>query len=146
MAGNSSSGQRKICDLSADQLEIAWYDYLAETDARDRAPSLPDYLGYVNRKHRTRMTEDTIREVMTQTEGNTYKEHIAVIKCVLMALRGEYLSNPKWSAAQTTKAVLALGKDYGDGITYSTKDSGKQGPDTIQIKFGDAEMSQGAGK
>lgn len=141
MAGNNRSGLRKLCDISAEKIEAAYYDYISACENSDRAPSLPDFLGNVNRKHRTRLTEDVVKEILSIENTNTYIEHQQVFRCVLMGLRGEYLSNPKWAGAMSTKAVLALGKDFGDGVSYSQKDNGSKAPDKMRILFGDQDIT-----
>ena len=145
MAGNSNSGLQKICSVSADELEKAFLKYKQNTeDGKITLPSLPHFLSglpeYVG--------EDDLNKILASAElkQGTYKETAKIVRRVLQWFRGQYLSNPAWGGHQSTKAVIALARDYGDGVTYSSKDGGKQGPEQLNILFGDKEMSGKAGK
>lgn len=145
MAGNSNSGVQKICNVSAKDLETAFLAYRAKTEAGEIAlPSLPHFLSglpeYVG--------EDDLNKILASAElkQGTYKDSAKVVRRVLQWFRGQYLSNPAWGGHQSTKAVIALARDYGDGVTYSSKDAGRQGPEQLNVVFGDNEMSTKAGK
>lgn len=126
-------------EITPELFEQSFYQYLDSCKDDSIPPSLPHFLTFVNRTYHTRYTEKDIAETLNYGNENTNKKWKAVLKIVLLGFRGEYFSNLNWTGNMSTKAMLALGKDYGDGVTYNAKSNEKQGIESLQVLFGDGD-------
>ena len=141
--GNTGERAGEICGIQYNALKKCFLDYTKKADAGELIPSLPHFLAslpdYVG--------EDDLQRYLIEHRGEEgeYTKEIRLVLRILQWFRGQYLSNPAWSGASSTKAVLALGKDYGDGVRYSAKER-DDGPAGLQVRFGDSEMSKAAGR
>lgn len=133
-----------VCGIELDDLKRCFQEYRLKTEAGEiTLPSLPHFLStlpdYVG--------EDDLQSYLQENggKGGAYKESVKTVKWLLQWFRGQYLSNPAWCGAQAQKAILALGKNYGDGVSYA-KTEKDTGPNTLNVRFGDTDMSSKAGK
>ena len=144
MAEKSKYSNVYVCGILVSDWEMAFAAYRSKTEGGEiQLPSLPHFLSGLPKY----VGEDDLQAYLQQSEGKggTYKTGATTVRKMLQWFRGQYLSNPGWSGAHAQKAILALGRNFGDGVSY-TKDGTSKTPDKLQIQFGSDEMSGKAGK
>ena len=141
-----ASEEEQVCGLPYSVMKKAFLEYVRKTDDKEIAlPSLPHFLSSLPEY----VGEDDLQQFILgskEEEEDTNKKGGKLVLRVLQWFRGQYLSNPAWSGQQSAKAVLALSKDYGDGIKYNPKEKTDNSPNALKVSFGDSEMSKKAGK
>lgn len=146
MGNNSKYTNTYVCGILLDDFQRAFDQYKGKTEAGDLAlPSLPHFLSTLPEY----VGEDDLQAYLTENaeRRGTTQNGVRFVKRVLQWFRGQYLSNSGWSGQQAQKAMLALGQNFGDGISYSNKEKKKKDqPDILRVRFGTDEMAQNAGK
>lgn len=138
--------QEKVCGLPYSVLKKLFLEYQRKTEDKEiTLPSLPHFLSSLPEY----VGEDDLQRYLIgkrEQEKDTQSKGEKLVLRIFQWFRGQYLSNPSWSGQQAQKAVIALAKDYGDGVRYSSKEKVDNSPNQLNISFGDSEMSQKAGR
>ena len=138
-----AKGNALAFDLSDSELSERIASYKKGVEMGDyECASWPHFCAFLG------FTEEEVSEVLERGEipESLYRNRATQLKRMATWVRGQMLSGKGWSGAKQSLAAFALKQDFG-GASYSDGRGNAQcGKQTLNILFGDDEMSSRAGK